>query len=125
MPMKNKQLLALLGWVMALGAAFPALAQQKSDSAFYLGANVGKARFSTFCDAAGPTCQDGDQSYKLFGGYQVNKYISVEGGYQYLGVGTDPQNPAGPRDFRAKNIEFVGIAALPLIWDLSIYAKGG
>src|SRR4029453_14758447 len=49
---------------------------------FYVGASVGQAT-STDCNL--PSCDDKDTSYRVFGGYQFNRNLALEGGYAPLG----------------------------------------
>lgn len=85
----------MLGMVaLALIAGPFALAQ---DSGWYLGANVGQSRakidnerITSGLLGAGFTVtsytdKTSDTGYKLFGGYQFNKYFALEGGYFDLG----------------------------------------
>lgn len=79
---------------LALLASPWALAE---DTGWYLGANIGQSRATIDTDrisngllgsglTAGPIDEnDRDTGYKLFGGYQYNRYFSVEGGYFDLG----------------------------------------
>lgn len=119
--MNNKSVLAFLGFLAALAFALPAMAQ-KSDSAFYAGAAFGKSHASRFCDSAGPTCQDQQQTWKVMGGYQFNRYLALEGAFQSLG---SPSDTTTGNDFKAQDIEVVGIASYPLAWDFAAYGKFG
>src|SRR5450830_898530 len=80
--------------VLALMAAPYALA---AEPGWYIGANVGQsqakidtARISSGLLGTGLTVgpideNDRDRGYKLFGGYQLSRHFSVEGGYFDLG----------------------------------------
>ena len=120
--MKNKAVLAILGFVAAL-AAFPAMAQ-KSDSAFYAGLAFGKSTFDTFCNNAGPTCRDQTQSWKVLGGYQWGNYLAVEGAFQMMGTPNDT-GTAPPQDFKAQDVEVVAILRYPMAWNFAPYGKAG
>jgi len=93
--MRTKTASKMLGMVaLALIAGPFALAQ---DSGWYLGANVGQSRakidnerITSGLVGAGFTVtsftdKTSDTGYKLFGGYQFNKYFALEGGYFDLG----------------------------------------
>jgi OOP family OmpA-OmpF porin len=93
--MKNRYAPYLLGLVsLSAVMAVPAFAQDKS--LYYYGINAGQSNTDT--DAAGTTSgllpgvnatststDQKDTAYKLFGGYQFNRNMAVEGGYFNLG----------------------------------------
>ena len=120
--MKNKAVLAFLSFVAALALALPALAQ-KSTGAFYVGAAFGQSTSDSFCDNLGPPCKDQDQTWKVLGGYEFNRYLAVEGGFSNLGAPHD--TAIGPRDDKKQAIELVGILSYPVVWDLAVYGKLG
>lgn len=119
--MKSKGIQAVLLLATALALSFPAMAQ-KSQGAFYLGAAVGKSTSDSYCDSVGPPCKDQDQTWKILGGYQFNRYIAVEAAFQSLGVRNDTSIP---RDDKGQDIELVGILSYPIFWDLAPYGKLG
>jgi OOP family OmpA-OmpF porin len=51
----------------------------------YLGASVGQSSSDISCPA-GDTCDDSDTAWKIFGGMEMNEYISMEVGYADLGT---------------------------------------
>ena len=130
---------ALLGaTALAFFSASAALAQ---DAGWYVGGSIGRAR-ATIDDARITTGlggqglgtssiedRDGDTGYKLFGGYQINRYFGVEAGYFDLGnFGYTAQTtPAGSLtgDMRVKgwNADLVG--TLPLMGRLSALGRVG
>jgi opacity protein-like surface antigen len=118
--MKNK-VVAVLGMVAGLAFGTAALAQ-KIVSGPYVGASVGQATSSDFCLGAGSPCKDTDVSWRLLGGYQVNRWLGVEGGVHQFGSAS---NPAGPNDAKGQAIEIVGVAAYALNPSFSIYGKAG
>ena len=119
--MKNKTVLAFLGFVAAMALALPAMAQ-KSTGAFYVGAGFGQSTSDSYCDNVGPPCKDQDQTWKVMGGYEFNKFFAVEGGFSSLGIRKDPSIP---RDDKAQVMEIVGILSYPVVWDLAVYGKLG
>lgn len=50
----------------------------------YIGAGAGQSRFDTDC-ATGLSCDDSDSAWKVYGGLEMNEYISMEAGYVDLG----------------------------------------
>ena len=117
--MKNKAILAFLGFAAIF--ALPAMAQ-KVTSGFYLGAGVGQATSTSFCEGAGTPCLDTDTTWRAFGGYQINRYLAVEGAYQYLGA---PNDVSVPKDYKAKAGEFVGVLLFPVFSEFDLFGKGG
>lgn len=125
-------------------AAFAALASplaMAQDTGWYGGANVGQSR-ATIDDArirsgllndgfTSATIVDDDRStgYKIFGGYQLNKNFSVEGGYFDLGKFgyTATTVPAGTLNgtlkARGLNLDLVG--TLPLTEKFSVFGRVG
>src|SRR5258706_9484883 len=119
--MKNKAVLAFLGFVAALALALPAMAQ-KSTGAFYVGAGFGQSTSDSYCEGFGPPCKDQDQTWKVMGGYEFNRYLSVEAAFSSLGIRKDPSIP---RDDKAQTMELVGILSYPFLSDFAIYGKLG
>jgi OOP family OmpA-OmpF porin len=113
-----------------------------NDTGWYTGANFGQARAqiddeqisrnmlmgSNFTSLTISTDQR-DIGYKLFGGYQFNKYISLEGGYFELGKFgyTVTTTPAGTLDgtikLRGLNLDLVG--TLPITKKFSAFGRFG
>ena len=123
---------------LALMAAPFAMAQ---DSGWYVGGNVGQTQ-ATIDDAritsgllgsglvAGPiNDNDTDRGYKLFGGYQVNRYFSVEGGYFDLGQFgfSTTTTPTGTLsgDIRIKGLNLDAVGTLPLTDKFSAFGRIG
>ncbi len=117
------------------------LAQADSLTAWYLGGGGGQARSSiddvriTNGLLAGGftsvsiTDYDRPTGYKLFGGYQINKYIAVEGGYFDLGQSgfvatTVPVGTlSGTIKVKGLNLDLVG--TLPITDKFSAFARVG
>ncbi|HEX9396678.1 MAG TPA: outer membrane beta-barrel protein [Burkholderiales bacterium] len=119
--MKNKAVLAFLGFLAALTLALPAMAQ-KSTGAFYVGAAFGQSTSDSFCENVGPPCKDQDQTWKVMGGYELNRYFAVEAAFSNLGA---PHDNSIPRDDKAQAMEFVGILSYPFLTDFAVYGKLG
>lgn len=124
---------------LALMAAPFAMAQ---DAGWYAGANIGQTRSSldntsisnSVLLGSGLTTSsisedNSDRGYKLFGGYQINKYLALEGGYFDLGQFdfVTSTNPAGTLNgnlqVRGVNLDAVGI--LPITDKFSAFGRLG
>ena len=119
--MKNKSILAFLGFALAF--ALPAMAQ-KSASGFYAGVGLGQSTSTDFCNQAGTgsDCKDQDTTWRVIGGYQISRNFAVEAGYQNLGDNADPTTFMTAK---AQVMELVGIAAYPITRDFSVFGKAG
>jgi len=136
-------------------AVAPAAEAQLLDSGFYMEIGVGRAKFSGVTAADGDavtrdffdsfnlpvqtlssSLKTRDRSNTLLGGYKLNPYFAVEGGffrlgaYQYSGVGTvDDADTIKPATFafgyRAKGFLVGGAATLPLGNYLELRARAG
>jgi OOP family OmpA-OmpF porin len=133
----TRHLLLLAAIASLIGSS--ALADE--DSYFYGGIGLGQSRARIDVDrvtanllASGLTTTNIDRdekhlAYKVFGGYEFNRFIALEGGYFNLGrFGyTATTLPAGTLDGRIKlqgiNLDVVG--AVPLNASLSIIARVG
>jgi OOP family OmpA-OmpF porin len=78
----KKASIAILG-LTAAAFSLPAAAQ------FYAGGGLGQSKFKDelSCEGVGSpfSCDDKDTSFKLFGGYQVNRNFAAEATYQDFG----------------------------------------
>lgn len=137
--MKHHTAFRLLG-LASLGAllAAPALAQDTSH--YYGGVSAGQSK--TDVDAAGltsgllpgaaaasSTIDDKGNAFKVFGGYQFNRNIAIEGGYFHLGkssfnaVTVPGGTLAGESKVQGLNLDLVG--TLPLTERFSALARVG
>lgn len=115
-----------------------ALAQ---DSGWYAGGNVGRGaatidepRITSGLLGAGLattsiTSDDRDTGYKVYGGYQINRNLAIEGGYYDLGTYgfTATTAPAGTLNgqikLRGVNLDVVG--TLPVTEKFSVFGRVG
>ncbi|MDP1831852.1 MAG: OmpA family protein [Geothrix sp.] len=111
------------------------------ESGWYVGANVGQSRAKIDDQgiingllAGGLTTtsisdRDSNLGYKLFGGYQMNKYFALEGGYFDLGKFgfTAATLPAGTLngDIKLKGLNFDLVFSLPFTERFSAFARAG
>ena len=124
---------------LALMAAPFAMAQ---DAGWYAGANIGQTRSSldnasisnSLLGATPPVItsiveDNTDRGFKLFGGYQINKYLALEGGYFDLGefdfvTSTNPADRlSGNIQVRGVNLDAVG--TLPITDKFSAFGRLG
>ena len=128
---------------VAACTAAPALAQdsQYASPYPYVGLSLGQSRaqinqprisnslVGAGLATTGISTDDSDTAYKVFGGYQFNRYIALEGGFFSLGKFgfTTTTNPAGTLTGQTKvqglNLDLVG--TLPLVGELSALARVG
>lgn len=128
--------LRLLALTLIAGSC--AMAQ---DSGWYIGANAGQtrakideAKISSGLLGAGFTSttfsnRDRDTGFKLFGGYQFNKYFALEGGYFDLGKFgfTATTVPVGTLkgDIKLKGLNVDLVASLPFTEKFSGFLRAG
>lgn len=129
----------ILGWL--LFASLSCSVANAEDSGWYIGGNVGQSRATIDEDnitedlvAGGATSinidsDEKDIGYKLFGGYQFNRYLALEGGYFDLGeFGFDATTvPAGTLDgkIRVKGLNFDVVGMFPFTEKLSAFGRLG
>ena len=125
---------------VALTAMTSSLAMA-DDAGWYMGGNLGQsnaeideARISRSMMDEGFTlnsfnADNSDKGYKLYGGYQFNQHLALEGGYFDLGefnfnATTIPEGTlAGSINLRGINLDLVGF--LPVTEKLSAFARAG
>lgn len=118
--MRTLHLVAALASAMALST--PASAGFFDFTlAPYVGASAGMSTTDS-CVVAGSTCDDSDTAYKVYGGLEVNEYISMEVGYANLGD-VDYNTPTGTRGTHGMTLQLVGTYALNP--SFTLLARGG
>jgi OOP family OmpA-OmpF porin len=141
--MKHLSTSAALGLatLAALAAAPAALAQsvEQNTSGWYMGGNIGRtnqkdANITTGLAAQGLATTSivttgHDRGYKVFGGYQLNRNVAIEGGYFDLGnFGyTATTSPLGTQtgDTRYKGLNLDLVGTLPLTDKFSAIGRVG
>ncbi|HCE11140.1 MAG TPA: flagellar motor protein MotB [Oxalobacteraceae bacterium] len=127
--------------LVALAAIASQFAMADNAPGWYVGANVGQSR-ANIDDAritsgllgsgfatTSITDDDRDTGFKLFGGYQFNKYLAVEGGYFDLGkfgfkaTTIPPGMLSGDIKLRGLNLDLVG--TLPITQKFSAFGRVG
>jgi OOP family OmpA-OmpF porin len=119
----------------ALALAMPSIGMAQGlkltgpDSAWYVGGGIGQSQVDVDLSGAQPgtSVDDKDTSFRVFGGYQFNKYFGVELGYSELGEskGNEPAPGVGAFTFEAKAWDLVAVGTLPLANNFSLVGKLG
>ncbi|KQA18291.1 OmpA family protein [Vibrio metoecus] len=86
----------------------------------YVGGKVGKSWLDDACQSGQP-CDKDDTTLGAFVGYEANKWLSLEAGYDYLGKFT----AAGLADEKVKAITLAPKLSLPLTEGIALYGKIG
>ena len=123
--MNIKKAIALAGLVAATANISPLAFAQ--DSGWYLGASGGQSIVKDSCPstlAVGVTCDDRSSAYSIFGGYQFNKYLGAELGYNDLGE-VSASDSVTTEDVRTQGVELLGVGTIPITAHLEIYGKVG
>ena len=112
---------------LLLGVALMAAALTANAQGFYVGGHLGQTSVDSFCDGVsgpGVSCDDKDTSWKILGGYQVNKNFAAEVGYIDFGK-VSARGPGGTVSAEAHAFDLVGVGILPLADRFSVYGKLG
>ena len=117
--MKRKQAVAILG-VAAATFALPATAQMSMSNA-YLGGSIGQSKAKDACEGAS-NCDDKDTAWRLFGGYQFNRWFALEGGY--IDLGEIEPNRAGA-SLEADTFYVAAVGTIPVNDAFAVYGKVG
>jgi OOP family OmpA-OmpF porin len=88
----------------------------------YLGGSLGQATSDITC-TAGTSCDDTGNAWKIFGGLEVNEYISMEVGYADMGEVKYTGTKTGTRDVNGMTMQLVGTMALNE--QFTLIGKGG
>jgi OOP family OmpA-OmpF porin len=122
----------LIGTLLGAFFSFAAFAQ---ESGAYLGGSLGQSKFTKWCDPSGAppgstltACDDKDTGWKLFGGYQFNRYVAAEVSYTNWGEVSGAGTISGTPFSTTAETHSIGIAAvgtLPLGPAFSVFAKLG
>ena len=92
--------------IAAIGLAAAVVAMPAAAQTAYIGFGAGQSKFN-FSGCTSP-CDDKGSAFKLFGGYQFNRYVAAEFAYNDFGKGT----------FGSANIEATA-------WELSAVGTWG
>jgi OmpA-OmpF porin, OOP family len=132
-----------IAWLLGAVTSF-AFSQQgrAQDAGFFVGASVGKAKYASCAGASAftssslqvaPSCDDSDTAWRLFGGYQLNRYFSAELGFADLGhtsgalpsSATITTSTGRTLDTETTAWDVTGIVAFPIGERFSLFGKLG
>ena len=130
-------------WILSLAtlAVIACPLAMADSSGWYIGANVGQSRatidnqrianglLQSGLVTTSISDRDRNTGFKFFGGYQLNRYFALEGGYFDLGrFGfTSTTLPAGSLDgnIRLRGLDFDAVGFLPITEKLSAFGRIG
>jgi OOP family OmpA-OmpF porin len=95
------------------GAVLAGSATAQTAPALYLGFGAGQSKYN-FSGCSSP-CDDKGKAFKLFGGYQFNRYVAAELGYSDMGKST-----FGASEVRSTAWDLSAVGT----WGIPIGAKG-
>lgn len=113
------------------------MAETRTDysSGLYMGGNIGISNANIDKDKITQNItnysyseHENDMGFKLFGGYQFNKYFAIEGGYFDLGkFDYTLSTPTGAldADLKVRGLNLDAVAILPFTEDFSAFARVG
>ncbi|OEF23310.1 hypothetical protein A1QC_12285 [Vibrio rumoiensis 1S-45] len=122
--MKQVSLLTSVASIVSLSLLFSGQANAAAENAgeFYLGAKTG---WSNFVECSSTDCDDDAWAGSLYGGYQFNSWLSLEGGYNYLGKSKSYVSDVLANETRVNQ----GELGLKMDWNLTdtwnLFAKVG
>jgi OOP family OmpA-OmpF porin len=88
----------------------------------YLGASAGQTSADISCPA-GTSCDDKDTAWRVYGGLEVNEFISMEVGYIDLGKVSYSGAKVGSRETNGMTLHLLGTYALNP--SVTLIARGG
>ena len=109
----------LLAAALAAALAASAHAQDEPVSVLYAGGSFGQAHWRPGC-AGTSTCEDTDNTVRVFGGYQINRVLAAEVAYTNLGIIGNATSRVTGHAWEA-----VGLAMWPLAGAIAVYGKLG
>ena len=120
---------AVLLAVPSVGMAQGTMGSMKSavtgpDSGWYAGGSLGQSKGDCGSGFAGSSCDDSDTAFKIFGGYQFNKYLGAELGYAALGD-VKATFPTGDVTVEAKAWDVMAVGTFPVADRFNVFGKLG
>lgn len=93
-------------------------------NANYIGANLGSASSSGFCDSL-ESCNTSDNAWKIYTGVPIQSGLLLDG--SYVNFGEQQGKKADGSTTKAKRTGYAaaGVVTLPMSDDLHVYGKGG
>ena len=136
----NTQLLTRLACLTTLGAALAGAAHSQEANYYYFGLSAGQSHSQLSEDATNNSLlgvgngallqgrEPQDTAYKIFGGYQFNRNLALEGGYFNLGKFTySAASPTGTLNgtYEAEGLNLDVIGTMPLSERFSAFGRIG
>jgi OOP family OmpA-OmpF porin len=103
-----------------LAMAAPAIAQQ----GLYLGGSLGVSQYKDTCRRANVPCDERDDAWRLFAGYQFSRHWSAELGYGDLGAVTGA-GALGTFNLETKGWDLSALGSIPVAGGLSAFGRLG
>ncbi|WGV98268.1 outer membrane beta-barrel protein [Vibrio sp. YMD68] len=126
--MKIQKIAVIISLLLSTGASAGGIHE---EGEFYLGGKAGGSIFGEPCDGNSVDCEDATEALGLYGGYQINKWLALEGGYDYLGGPTatypaiDQPNSQVDYESTVQGFELGLKADYALTERLALFGKGG
>lgn len=125
------------GFLLLAAFANPLMAETTTDYSprWYIGGNIGIAtanideeKITRNLTNPSYTDDEEDLGYKLFAGYQFNKYFALEGGYFNLGkfdYALSTATGTAEGNIRIMGVNLDAVATLPVTENFSVFARAG
>jgi OmpA-OmpF porin, OOP family len=114
---------AAVSLALPLAAGAQMMSRDSQASGPYVGADIGQSKFRDGCGGFSG-CDDKDTSWRVFGGYQLNRNFAAEVGYTDFGsVAANAPGASSTADSHAW--ELTGVGMIPIVGGLSAYGKLG
>lgn len=115
---------------MKLGCALlliASLAQAEDTNKWYAGASIGEAKVSGVSFSTARLDKDSDTAYKVYGGYQFNKYLATELHYADLGTLTLKDSTQPQLDIKSdfESFGITAVASYPVHKNIEPFVKAG
>jgi OOP family OmpA-OmpF porin len=120
--MLKRTIVSFVAMAALSAPAFGAQFGKPGESGFYGGAGLGRTQSDV--NAPGISGDDEDTAWKLFGGYQINRYLGLELGYHDLGRAS-ATGPGGSATFDSTAWTGSVVGSLPITQRFAGFAKVG
>jgi OmpA-OmpF porin, OOP family len=124
--MKLGKWVAVVLGLVAAAAAAPAVAQQKG---LYVGGSLGLAQYDESCENSTVPCDDTDAGWRIFAGYQFNRWVGIEAGYVDMGKvradGVDAVLGQVTSEAEPAGFDVAAVISWPVLDWMSLIGKAG
>ena len=118
-------------WWLTTWASCPA-ARADESTGWYVGAGIGQSKGMQYCDPQSgivfTSCDDTGTAWRALVGYQLNRYLGVEGGYLDLGQFSATFTKSGTPQSVSMQTQtgyLAGIATLPIGSRFGVFVEAG